>query len=48
MNTKETIKQVMKILEAVDYSSKDKATQTANSKKVHKAYEILYELNKRL
>lgn len=48
MNTKETIERVMKILEAVDYSSKDKAIQNSNAKKVHNAYEMLFELNKRL
>lgn len=48
MNAKETIEQVLKLLEAVDFNSRDTAIKNSNSKKVHKAYEMLFELNKKL
>lgn len=48
METKETIEQVLKLLETVDFNSRDTAIKNSNSKKVHKAYEMLFELNKNL
>lgn len=48
MNAKETIEQVLKLLETVDFNSRDTAIKNNNSKKVHKAYEMLFELNKKL
>lgn len=48
MDTKETIEQVLKLLEAVDFNTMNKAIQNSNSRKVHKAYEMLFELNKNL
>lgn len=48
MNAKETIEQVLKLLETVDFNSRDTAIKNSNSRKVHQAYEKLFELNKRL
>ncbi|MCR5145954.1 MAG: hypothetical protein K6B70_01190 [Clostridia bacterium] len=48
MNAKETIEQVLRLLETVDFNTTTKAILNSNSKKVHKAYEMLFELNKRL
>ena len=48
METKETIEQVLKLLEAVDFNTRNKAIENSNSSKVHKAYEMLFELNKKL
>ena len=48
MNTKETIEQVLKLLETVDFNSKDRAILNSNSKKVHKAYDILFDLKNKL
>lgn len=48
METKETIEQVLKLLETVDFNSRDTAIKNSNSKKVHKAYEMLFELKNKL
>ncbi len=48
MDIKETIEQVLKLLETIDFNTMNKAIQNSNSKKVHKAYEILFSLNKNL
>ena len=48
MDTKETIEKVLKLLETVDFNTRDKAILNSNSKKVHKAYELLFNLNKKL
>ena len=48
MNAKETIEQVLKLLETVDFNSRDTAIKNSNSKKVHKAYDILFDLNNKL
>lgn len=48
MNTKEIIEEVLKLLATVDFNSRDRAILNSNSRKVHKAYEKLFELNKRL
>ena len=48
MNTKETIEQALKLLETVDFNSRDTAIKNSNSKKVHKAYDILFDLKNKL
>lgn len=52
MMTNEEIKQeiikAMRLLETVDFNSRDTAIKNSNSRKVHQAYEKLFELNKRL
>lgn len=48
MDTKETIEEVLKLLATVDFNSRDTAIKNSNSRKVHQAYEKLFELNKRL
>lgn len=48
MDTKEIIEEVLKLLATVDFNSRDTAKKNSNSRKVHKAYEKLFELNKRL
>ena len=44
MNAKETIEQVLKLLETVDCFSNNKAVKTKNGEKVRKAYELLFNL----
>ena len=50
--TKEIIKRLienaLKELESVDYVNKTKQIQNANNKKVHKAYDFLFDLNTKL
>lgn len=45
---KRLIENALKELESVDYTSKVKQIQNANNKKVQGAYNILFDLNKRL
>ena len=45
---KKLIENALKELESVDCTSKTKQTQIANNKKVQKAYNILFDLNKNL
>lgn len=50
--TKEIIKRLienaLKELESIDYESRAKQTQVNNNNKVHKAYDILFDLNQKL
>jgi hypothetical protein len=48
MDTKETIEKVLKLLETVDFNARYRAIQNSNSKKVHEAYELLFELRNKL
>lgn len=48
MDTKETIEEVLKLLATVDFNSRDTAIKNSNSKKVHEAYELLFELRNKL
>lgn len=51
MDTKDIINEISKALyqlESVDFMAKGKAIQNSNAKKVHKAYDILYNLKNKL
>lgn len=45
---KRLIDNALKELESVDYESKTKQIQTLNNKKVHKAYDILFDIKNKL
>ncbi|MBR2744932.1 MAG: hypothetical protein IKE01_06550 [Clostridia bacterium] len=45
---KRLIENALKELETVDCESNTKQIHTTNSKKVHKAYDILFNLNQKL
>ena len=45
---KKEIEEAMRELETVTCITLNRAVQTASNKKVHRAYDILFELNKRL
>ena len=45
---KRLIENALKELESVDYTSKVKQIQNANNKKVQGAYNILFDLNRKL
>jgi len=45
---KRLIQNALKELESVDYTSNIKQIQNANNKKVQRAYNILFDLNRKL
>lgn len=46
METKETINEVIKLLETVDCNSDNRGIKTKNGQKVRKAYDLLFNLKK--
>jgi hypothetical protein len=51
MNTediKKTIEKALSYLETVDCNTLNRAIMTSNSKKVHKAYDLLFELKNKI
>lgn len=42
---KKLVENAIKELESIDYTTRATQTRTLNNKKVHKAYNILFDLN---
>ena len=45
---KKLVENAIKELESIDYTTRATQTMTLNNKKVHKAYNILFDLNQKL
>ncbi len=45
---KKLVENAIKELESIDYTTRATQTRTLNNKKVHKAYNILFDLNQKL